>query len=342
MEHVAIDLGSSKSQVCVRAPSGEVLEESPMATASLAAYLSRRPRSRVVLETCAESFKIADAALKAGHEVRVVAATLVRQLGVGQRGIKTDKRDARALSEASCRIDLPSVHIRSLWAREQLTRIGMRHAMVTARTQLVNAVRGWMRTELTTVRGTTAHFPTNVRNLLLARPEGIPMHVEQLLKSIETLSEQIAAADAELKRLAKEHEVCRRLMTVPGVGPVTSMAFAAVVDDVQRFTTAASLESYVGLTPGEHSSSYTIRRTGITKAGPALLRHALTQASLTLRRVRPLDPACQWAARVKARRGGGIATVALARKLAGILWAMWRNGTTYEPRRAAEVPTQAS
>ena len=107
MEHVAIDLGGRKSQVCVRSADGSILEEKQCETRALCRYLDRRPPSRVIVETCAEAFAVADAAMAAGHDVRVVPATLVRSLGVGARGIKTDVRDARVLSEVSCRIELP-------------------------------------------------------------------------------------------------------------------------------------------------------------------------------------------------------------------------------------------
>jgi len=339
MQHVAIDLGSSKSQVCIRELDETIAVETAVRTAGLPAYLRELPRCRVIMETCAESFVVADAALAAGHEVRVVPATLVRQLGVGEHGIKTDRRDARALSAVSCKVDLRSVHIRSPLARERLTRVGMRHALVTARTQLINCVRGWLRTQLQAVRSGAEHFPANIRKMLLEQPSGIPVFVEGLLKSIETLNTQIAEADVELKKLAEEDEICARLMTVPGVGPITSTTFAAVIDDATRFKKAEELESYLGLTPGERSSSKTVRRTGITKAGPTMARHALTQAALTLWRVRPTDPAARWAEGVKNRRGKQVAVIALARKLSGILFAMWRDKTTYQPQQASRRPT---
>src|SRR5260370_28204017 len=102
MDHCAIDLGGRKSQICVRDSQGQVLHEDRWDTASLPEYLRQLPRCRVILETCAEAFRIADAAKAAGHEVRVVPGTVVRMLGVGDRRTKTDRRDAQALSEASC------------------------------------------------------------------------------------------------------------------------------------------------------------------------------------------------------------------------------------------------
>jgi len=99
----------------------------------------------VVVETCAEAFAIADAARDAGHEVRVVSATLVKTLGVGARRTKIDRRDAQVLSEVSCRIDLPSVHVPSSQSRQVKSICGMRDALVSSRTQLINNLRGWLR-----------------------------------------------------------------------------------------------------------------------------------------------------------------------------------------------------
>src|SRR5690349_20851679 len=133
MEHVAIDLGGRKSQICVRGSDGSVVEERRWDTGELKEYLAKRPRSRVIVETCAEAFRVADAALALGHEVRVVPATLVRTLGVGARRTKTDRRDAQTLSEVSCRIDLPSVPIPSVTSRERKTESGMREVLLGSR-----------------------------------------------------------------------------------------------------------------------------------------------------------------------------------------------------------------
>src|SRR5450432_3253891 len=107
MEHVAIDLGGRKSQICIRVADGTVVREGLVPNETIKELLKGRPKSRVVVETCAEAFAIADVALSVGHEVRVVPATLVKSLGVGARRTKTDRRDARTISEVSCRIDLP-------------------------------------------------------------------------------------------------------------------------------------------------------------------------------------------------------------------------------------------
>ena len=118
MEHIGIDLGSRESQVCIRNAAGEIVEEMRCRTDRLVPLLARRARGRVVVETCTEAFRIAAKMQQQGHDVRVVAATLVRALGVGQRGLINDRRDVRTPSEASCRIELPSVHIPSAVSQE--------------------------------------------------------------------------------------------------------------------------------------------------------------------------------------------------------------------------------
>ena len=170
-------------------------------------------------------------------------------------------------------------------------------------------------------------------------PDGIPVYIERLLAAINSLSEQIAAADKELEDLAAQEPVCQRLMSVPGVGPVTSMRFIAAIDDVSRFANAHAIQAFLGLTPGENSSSMRQQRTGITKAGPAPVRRALVQAAWSIRRARPLDPISQWAMEIEKRRGKFVATVAVARKLAGILFALWRDGSRYEPNHQLRKPT---
>ena len=343
MNHVAIDLGGKESQICIRQPDGAIVEERKVPTRTLTEVVATWPASRVVMETSAEAFRIADAALAAGHQVRVVPGTLVRLLGVGARGVKTDQRDAQQLSKASWQTDVPSVHIPSKPARELKSICGARDVLVGTRTKLINNVRGWMRTQLWKVRGgTTATFADRVRGHAAAVGEPLPEHIERQLRMLAVVVEEVKAADQQLRALAGEHAVCRRLMTVPGIGPLTALRFVAAIDNPSRFATAHRVQSYLGLTPGEHSSSERERRTGITKAGPMELRRTLVQAAwVAMCVVRSSHPMIDWARRLAERRGRPVAAVALARKLAGILFAMWRDGTTFQSKRSAEAVTHA-
>jgi len=336
VNHVAIDLGSKESQVCIRQADGTIVVEKKHPTRRLGEWLQQWPTSRVILETSSEAFKIADAARAAGHEVKVVPATLAKQLGVGERGIKTDQRDARKLSEVSCRIDLPSVHIPSTEARELRSMLRSRELLITNRTSAVNHVRGWLRTQLGRIRsGATATFPDRVRARATESQQPVPAHIEEVLMVIDCLNIQVLSADRRVKQLARESPICRRLMTIPGVGPVTSLTFVAAIDDVSRFSSAHRVQSYLGLTPGENSSSERERRTSITKAGSTSVRRTLIQAAWAAYLRAPNEPMVRWATRIADRRGKFIAVVALARKLAGIMFALWRDQTSYLASKSA-------
>jgi transposase len=334
MDHVAIDLGGRESQICVRSEDGRVLEETRVPTTGIKKYLGTRPTSVVIVETCAEAFRIADEAQELGHHVKVVPASLARSLGVGSRGVKNDVRDARNLSEASCRISvMPSVHIPAASARERKAICGMREGLVKARTQLINTVRGWVRGQGVGVmkKGGAETYPKRVRDHYRSRRESsMPDFVERQLKAVEALNESISEADKQVEALAKGDPTCQLLMSMPGVGAVTAVRFASAIDDPHRFQSAHAVASYLGLTPGEDSSSDRKRLTSITKAGASAVRWTLIQAAWVARRCRKNDPMVQWALALELRRGRPIAVVALARKMAGILWAMWKTGRKYD------------
>jgi transposase len=338
MEHIAIDLGATKSQICVRSAAGEILEERRIATRpeKLRGYLAGRPKSRVILETGAEAFWVAEIARECGHDVRVVASMLAPSLGVGRRGLKSDLRDARVLSETSCRVDLPSVHIPRVETRRLQSRLAMREALVRNRTKLLNVVRSHLRT-------IGERAPVRTAEGLIVRLREKLAHaaaqLEPVLEAIEVLNRSVEKFDEELEDLASRDAVAKRLQTVPGVGVVTSLRYMATLDVTNRFANGAAVGSYLGLVPSEHSSGQSQRKGSITKAGSPAMRAVLVQASwaaLRSRRHRN-DPMIKWAHEVARRRGKKIAVVALARKLSGVLFAMWRDGTDYNAARAAKA-----
>jgi len=343
MQHLAIDLGSRESQICIRSAAGDIVSERKLPTARLPGFLAKQPQSRVILETCAEAFMIADAAIEHGHEVRVVPATLVRTLGVGERRQKTDQRDARKLSEVSTRIDLPSVHVPSASSRERKMLCNSRKNLIDARTKLISFVRGQLRLRAIVIRGRARNtFPSVVRDLLVSDCDGLPVHLDRVLQTIEALNTQLDALDEELITVAKQDPVCQRLMTVPGVGPVIAIRFTAVVDQPERFHSAHHLMSYLGLTPGENSSSMRVQRTGITKAGASDLRCALIQGAWSIMRTKNNNPMMTWATGLAQRRNRFVAVTALARKLAGVLWAIWIKGTIYQPNLLAAPSAEST
>lgn len=192
--------------------------------------------------------------------------------------------------------------------------------------------------------GAPTTFALRVREHVKSRGGTIPSYVELVLKSIQELNVQIAEADQALEDAAASDPTCKLLMTAPGVGPTTAVRFVAAIDNVERFPNAHRLESYLGLTPGENSSSQRKRKTALTKAGPSKMRWVLVQAAWAARRYYRDDPLVLWSKEVERRRGKQVAVMALVRRLTGVLYAMWRDRSPYNKNhrhletRASNIP----
>ena len=337
MQHIGIDLGGKESQVCIRDGDEKILSESRVITDknALSYFFKAQPKSRIVMETCSESFAVARLAQQAGHDVNIIPASVVKSLGVGARGVKTDVKDARTQSVISCRLreELPKVHVPTQASSDLRQALTMRESLVEMRTQASNTVRSYLRYHLLKVSCTPKTMPEKVRKYWETHQKTVlPSCVERQLQVIACLNEQLKSADAELKELSKADKTARLLMSVPGVGPVTALCFMSTVDDVSRFPNAHQLESYFGLTPGEYSSSGRHYRTGITKAGPSGIRRNLAQACWCLYRTRPDDPITRWGLQIALRKHKNVAITAMCRKLAGVLYAMWRDNRAYNPK----------
>jgi transposase len=206
----------------------------------------------------------------------------------------------------------------------------VRDALVSSRTKYISLARALVRQEGHRIgSGSARTFARRVQAQDLPGP--VHTRVAPLLTAIAALTAQLATIDQALAQLVRTDPVAPRLCTTPGIGPVTALTYGAVVDAVARFGSAKEVRAYLGLVPREHSSGEHCHRGRITKAGHRRLRALLVEAAWSiLRSTRPETEAVRaWALRIAARRGKRIAAVALARKLAGILFAMWRDGSDF-------------
>ena len=175
----------------------------------------------------------------------------------------------------------------------------------------------------------------------------LPPHVVDDLAPLVALwaplDAEITTADARLRLLAKDHPVVTRLRSMPGIGPVTAIAFVASLDDVTRFHSAHQVQAYLGLVPSEYSSGDHRLHGRITKRGDARMRWLLVETAWRILRSPNAELAGlkAWALQIAQRRGKRIAVVALARRVAGILYAMWRDEVAYDAHRIRPRPTVA-
>jgi len=340
MDHIGIDVHKKESQICMLAEGGELIEQRIRTEPErFAAVLGKRPRARILLEASTDSEWVARCLEGLGHEVIVADPNFAPMYATRTRKVKTDRRDARALMDACVLGAYRPAHRLSDAQRHVRGRLGVRDALVRTRTRYISLIRALLRQHGYRVpSGSAEGFLHRVDALALPGP--VLSLIGPLLAVMLPLNRQLAYSDEVIEHVAAQDARVQRLRTVPSIGPVTAAAFVATIDDAQRFRRAHQGEAYLGLVPCEFSSGESQRRGSITKAGPGRARWLLIQAAVSILRRHPPEAAAlrTWALRIAARRGKPIAVVALARRLAGILYAFLRDGSVFEPRHAVGLP----
>jgi transposase len=251
---------------------------------------------------------------------------------------KTDANDAEGLAQILRLGWHRSVHVKSHDAHRLRAALGARMQLVGMLTELSNHVRGVLKVFGIVVEGVRGGlFASRVEVLVADRPE-VAAVVRPMLEAWRALRDQVAAYDVALRAEARARRECRLLMSVPGVGAITALAFASAVHDPARFGSSRAVGAHLGLTPRRHQSGETDRIGAISRWGDGLVRTYLYEAAnVLLGRVRRWSSLKAWAVRLAQRSGGTKARVALARKLAVVMHAIWRSG---EPFRWT-APAQA-
>jgi transposase len=335
MRSVALDLGG-KITFC-EVSEGKVLRRATVGSfGDLEGLLGPRTApAKVAIEACREVWHVERRLRDWGHEPLVVDTTRVKQLGVGHHNRKTDRIDAEVLARAVEKGNIPLAHVLSPHRQALRLQLSVRRGLVETRANYVTMVRGLARAH--GVRLPSCNVEEFVRKVdATALGEDLRSLVVPLVEVVRVLDARIAEMDRKLETLCATEPVVLRLRTALGVGLIVAAAYVSVVDDAKRFRHAHQVEAYLGLVPSEHTSVH--RRLGsITKQGNCYLRAMLIQAAWTILRSRGQDPLALWGKAIAHRRGKRIAVVALARRLVGVLWAMWRDNTVYDPARLAHA-----
>jgi transposase len=334
MQYGAIDLHRRSSVICLANADGSY-EEQTIGTgrATLMAFFARRAPCRIVIESATESEWVARVLEELGHEVVVASPGYALMYATRSKRVKTDRRDARALCDA-CRLGtyLPSHRTIEPW-RSVRKELSVRDALVRSRTRMINVVRSICRQEGCAI-GPGPADGFCVRFARMELPQSLKEVAHPLVRCIGLLSRRIQRCDRRLEELAGKQPRVRRLMTMPCVGEVTALAFAAVVEPASRFRSAGQVASYLGLTPTENSSADKRRIGRITKCGDRRVRWLLVEAAHRVMRSKGQEAADlrKWSGRVLKRRGRSPAVVGLARKLAGRMWLIDKQERDYEVR----------
>ena len=340
MERIGLDLHKRESQLAINAADGTITDRR-IATSRerFTALLGGRPRAKIVLEASTESEWVARHLESLGHEAIVANPNFAPMYANRSRRTKTDKRDARTLLDA-CETQAyrPAYRLsdarRHVAKRPQRAELAVRDALVRTRTRYIALAKALVRRDgLRVPTSASAWVPARIAELDLSPT--LTTELAPLFAVYAPLNDQIKAADARIAAVVASDPIVARLATAPGVGPVTASAFVATIDDITRFRSGHELEAYLGVVPSERSSGEKRQLGRITKAGNGRMRWLLVEAAWQILRSKsPTTAALRaWTLTIAQRRGKRIAVVALARRLAGILYAMWRDGIAYDAHR---------
>lgn len=338
MKHyVGLDVSLESTAICVIDDHGRTLEttSAPSDPQAIAAVLRRRAKAvvRIVLESGQLSTWLTRELRALGLPVVCVDARQAHRALSGRLN-KSDPADAEGLAQLARTGWYREVHVKSLTSDRLRALLTARDRLIRIRKDLEAQVRGTLKTfgvKLGHIKPGKERqgFRHQVR---MAAPDEPALRValEALLAAHGAVCREYEQLDGALRRWAREHELIARMMTVPGIGPITAAAFITVIDQPDRFKNAASVAAYVGLTPRRYQSGQVDYSGRISKSGDPMLRACLYEAaSALLSRVGRFSSLKSWGVRLVARKGYRKAAVAVARKLAVILFRIWADASTF-------------
>jgi transposase len=331
--YVGLDVSLNSVSICVVDSAGELVwrGKSLSEPASLLAALEPH-RTEIALagiEACPLSEWLYGALAAAGVAV-VCIETRHAQRFLSSRPNKTDRSDARGIAEMMRLGHFRPVHVKSRASQLLRTTLRARHKFVEQLQSIELTIRGLLKVhglKIGAVHRCT--FAGRVEALLSDAPE-LRLAIEPLLEARNVMRRQKVILDRRLSQMARADAVCQRLMTIPGVGPIVSLAYRSTIDEPERFKNSKALAAHLGLTPRVYQSGELDLSGNISKCGDRMMRHALYEAANShLRIAKKWSPLKAWGMKLTPRIGAKKACVAVARKLAIIMHRMWLDGPDF-------------
>lgn len=331
---VGLDVSLRTVSICIVEANGTVvwqgkaLSEPVALIKALVAY--RKDIELVGIEACPLSEWLYGALQECGFNV-VCMETRHAQKFLSSRPNKTDKSDARGLAEMLRLGHFRVVHVKSRASQLLRTTLIARRSFVEHMVAIEQTIRGLLKVyglKLGAVHRCT--FAARVEALLADAPE-LRLAIEPLLEARNAMRKQSTMLDRRLSQMARKDEACKRLMTIPGVGPIVSLTFKATIDDPARFKSSKAVGAHLGLTSRVYQSGEMDRSGHISKCGDKMMRHALYEAANShLRISKKWTSLRAWGVKLAQKVGMKKACVAVARKLAIIMHRMWVDGSEFQ------------
>jgi len=330
MEHttIAVDLAKSVFQIAVSHRPGHVDEERRLSRDRFLPFFAQQPAATVVFEACGSAHYWARQLQPFGHTLRLLPAHDVRRY---VRRNKTDRTDTKGMLEANRNEEIHPVPVKSIEQQAIASLHRLRSTWLATRTARLNTLRGLLREFGVFIPVGAQHVVPRLRALLGEPTDTVPIAVRGTLAhacaELDVLETNMRDVERQLTAMARQLPDVTLLQTVPGVGVLTATALAALVGDIRRFRSGRHFASFLGLTPKEDSSAGRRHLGAISKQGDVYVRMLLTHGARSFvwhAKTASLPTSLQrWAVHTEQRRGHNVATVAVANKLARIVWAVW-------------------
>ncbi len=327
-----IDIGKTVFHLIGLSEQGHIVLKKRLSRKQLITLTVNMPPCLIGMEACAGSHLLARVLGAQGHDVKLMPAEYVRPF---VKSNKNDYVDAEAIAEAVQRPTMRFVPIKNDAQLDLQALHRVRDRWMGRRTAVINQIRGFLLEHGIAVSVGPAHLQRQIPSILEDAENLLSPRMRSLLLELrgewEKLEEQIDQVTQELAEAARHDESSRRLLTVPGIGPLTATALTAAVGNGMAFRKGRDLAAWLGLVPRQHSTGGKPRLLGISKRGNPYLRRLFVHgARSVLARVKRSEHNFgQWLDRLEARSPRNVAIVALANKLARIAWAVLTSGQVY-------------
>jgi transposase len=345
---VAVDLAKDVFEVALANRAGRIFERKRLTRPQFERFIDGlAPETEVVMEACGTAHYWGRRCQARQLRVRLLPGQYVRPY---VRRNKTDRTDTEAVLEANRCSGVNPVPVKTVDQQTLQVLHRVRTQWQAARTARINAMRGMLREFGFPIgvgaRTALTRIPALLEDATIALPDLVRDTIGTVLQEVRDLEARLAAIDRQLARVVREHPIARRLHQIPGVGVITATALVGAVGHIHAFRRGRHFASWLGLTPRESSSGSRRHLGGISKRGDVYLRCLLTHGArsvlLTAQRAARIAPhqgtrLQQWAVAIAARRGHNKAAIAVANKLARIIWAVWHNDVDYQSAGSSTV-----
>jgi transposase len=346
---IGVDLAKSSFQIHVCNERGRKLDGRKVNRGGFKSYLRNLPdKSQLFMEACGSAHYWGRKAQDLGHSVKLIAPQYVAPF---VKRDKTDANDAQAICDAASRDHMNFVPVKTVYHQDYQSVIRIRERLIETRTRLCNQVRGLL-SEYGVVCA-QGHSSLKAIFIRLADDSDFknrrefwqdltPFLREEILlikTEYEQINERLAGLDKKLATITKQDENCKRLQTIPGIGPITAISLVAAVGNGAGFGSGRQLSAWLGLVPKQHSTGGKAKILGLSKRGNKYLRSLFIHGAraVMINAGTKNDPRSKWVVELQKKVGMNKAAVAMANRNARTAWAILNRGESYNPVKDAEV-----